>query len=128
MSMKRNEAPQGPRQPSTVETARSVAAAHERATRHDLAALIPIWPHELADRTHGGRLALLSRLRRALRSERQRGIAGHWAYDLARHARLVAAYRVEIAALQRHRTRPKPAPAGNVFTRSPERDAPDFRD
>lgn len=31
---------------------------------------------------------LLGRLRRALRAERQRGIAGHWTYDLSRHAQL----------------------------------------
>ncbi|PPD27253.1 MAG: hypothetical protein CTY20_13140 [Hyphomicrobium sp.] len=30
----------------------------------------------------------LGRLRRALRAERQRGIAGHWTYDLSRHAQL----------------------------------------
>ncbi|CAN1725104.1 protein of unknown function [Hyphomicrobium sp. 1Nfss2.1] len=34
-------------------------------------------------------------MRRALRLERQRGIAGHWAYDLARHAALLNAYRAE---------------------------------
>jgi hypothetical protein len=36
-------------------------------------------------------------MRRALRIERQRGIAGHWAYDLARHAQLLSAYRAETA-------------------------------
>jgi hypothetical protein len=33
-----------------------------------------------------------------LRVERQRGIAGHWTYDLARHARLLRAYRAETTA------------------------------
>jgi hypothetical protein len=41
---------------------------------------------------------LLARMRRALRVERQRGIAGHWTYDLARHARLLRAYRAETTA------------------------------
>jgi hypothetical protein len=47
---------------------------------------------------------LPARMRRALRVERQRGIAGHWTYDLARHARLLRAYRAETTAyLQRLR-------------------------
>jgi hypothetical protein len=41
---------------------------------------------------------LLAKLRRALRAERQRGLGGHWAYDLARHAQLLRAYRAETAA------------------------------
>lgn len=49
--------------------------------------------------SQAGRLRLLARLRTALRRERQRGRAGHWCYDLARHAQLLAAYRTEVAAL-----------------------------
>jgi hypothetical protein len=40
-------------------------------------------------------------LRRALRAERQRGIGGHWSYDLARHAQLLHAYRAEAKAYLR---------------------------
>jgi hypothetical protein len=58
-----------------------------------------LWPSEIADGSLAGRLRLLARLRTALRRERQRGLAGHWAYDLARHARLLEAYRREAAAL-----------------------------
>jgi hypothetical protein len=37
-------------------------------------------------------------LRRALRAERRRGIAGHWTYDLARHVELLRVYRLELVA------------------------------
>lgn len=63
----------------------------------DLPKLIPLWPHEIADRSPAGRQRLLMRLRAALRAERQRGLAGHWTYDLARHTQLLAAYRAEVA-------------------------------
>ena len=64
----------------------------------DLPRLLPLWPHELAATTNADRARLLARLRRALRAERQRGLAGHWTYDLARHAQLLRAYRAEVAA------------------------------
>ena len=38
-------------------------------------------------------------MERALRAERKRGRAGHWAYDLARHAALHRAWIAERAAL-----------------------------
>ncbi len=62
----------------------------------DLAKL-PLWPHEIQVLNAGEHARLLARMRRALRLERQRGIAGHWAYDLARHAQLLRAYRAETA-------------------------------
>ena len=46
----------------------------------DLPRLLPLWPHELTATTNADRARLLARLRRALRAERQRGIAGHWTY------------------------------------------------
>ncbi|MEW5963394.1 MAG: hypothetical protein AB1749_07500 [Pseudomonadota bacterium] len=64
-----------------------------------LASVLPVWPHEIADTSRAGRLALLARLRLALREERRRGRAGHWSYDLARHAALLAAYRAETRRL-----------------------------
>lgn len=63
----------------------------------DLPRLIPLWPSELQITTNGDHLRLLARLRRALRIERQRGRAGHFAYDIARHAQLLRAYRAETA-------------------------------
>jgi hypothetical protein len=42
-------------------------------------------------------LRILARLRKALRAERRRGLAGHWTYDLARHVELLRVYRLELA-------------------------------
>jgi hypothetical protein len=67
--------------------------------QRDLVRLLPLWPHEVADETPEGRRRIVALLRRALRAERQRGLAGHWTYDLSRHAQLLAAYRSELAAL-----------------------------
>jgi hypothetical protein len=66
--------------------------------RTDLPRVLPLWPRELDDESPQGRLAVLSKLRRALRAERCRGIAGNWTYDLARHAELLRVYRHELAA------------------------------
>jgi hypothetical protein len=57
-----------------------------------------MWPYEFTTQNRNDHLRLLANLRRALRSERQRGLGGHWAYDLARHAHLLRAYRAETAA------------------------------
>lgn len=74
---------------------RSGARGYDRA--RDLARLVPLWPHEIADDTAAGRARLIRRLESALRAERRRGVSGHWSYDLARHAALLAAYRAERA-------------------------------
>lgn len=78
---------------------RDPAAEHRRAyQRHrDLPRLLPLWPHEVQPANLSEHARLLARMRRALRLERQRGIAGHWAYDLARHVQLLRAYRAETA-------------------------------
>lgn len=75
------------------------ARVYDRA--QDLPKLLPIWPWEVRTVNRAGHLRLLATLRIALRAERQRGLAGHWAYDLARHAQLVRAYRAETAAYLR---------------------------
>jgi hypothetical protein len=64
----------------------------------DLPKLVPLWPGELRTLNGAAHARLVSKLRRALRAERQRGLAGHWAYDLTRHAQLLRAYRAETAA------------------------------
>ena len=64
----------------------------------DLQRLLPMWPTEIADESADARRRLMTKLRRALREERRRGLAGHWAYDLARHAALFRAYQTELAA------------------------------
>ncbi len=66
--------------------------------RAELPRILPLWPHEVEDQSPHGRARILARLARALRAERRRGIAGHWTYDLARHAELLRVYRLELAA------------------------------
>ena len=72
--------------------------AQVAAWPYDLRRLVPLWPSEIEDRSAAGRQRLLAALRIALRSERQRGLSGHWAYDLARHRSLLEAYRTEASA------------------------------
>lgn len=74
-------------------------AEAEAERRVELARLVPLWPAEIADTSPAGRARLVALLERALLSERRRGRAGHWTYDLARHAALVRAWRRERAAL-----------------------------
>jgi hypothetical protein len=71
------------------------AAAYDR--RRHLARLIPLMPGELEDARPAARRAILARLARALRAERNRGRAGHWTYDLNRHIALRQAYVAERA-------------------------------
>jgi hypothetical protein len=61
--------------------------------------LTGLWPQELADCSVAGTERVIGLLRKALRSERQRGQAGHWTYDGSRHMALVEAMREETARL-----------------------------
>ena len=72
----------------------------------DLPRLIALWPHELCDQTSEGSLLILSKLRRALRAERRRALAGHWSYELNRHLGLMTAYKAELGLMRRARFRP----------------------
>lgn len=63
-------------------------------SRH-LARLLPIGPEEIADESPAARRAILAKLSRALRAERNRGRSGHWTYDLNRHLALSQAYAAE---------------------------------
>jgi hypothetical protein len=65
-----------------------------RRERH-LPRLIAITPSELADSSPAADRRIVARLARALRSERTRGRAGHWTYDLNRHIALHQAYAAE---------------------------------
>lgn len=67
----------------------------------ELSRLLPLWPCEIEDVSPQGRARLVATLERALRAERRRGRSGHWTYDVARHAALLAAWRRERAALAR---------------------------
>ena len=77
---------------------RAGAVTYRRALH--LPRLIPIMPSELADPDPAVRRMILRRLARALRSERNRGRAGHWTYDLNRHIGLAQAYAAERLALR----------------------------
>ena len=82
------------------------AAAYARA--RDLPKLIALWPHELDDHSRAGSLNVLAKLRRALRAERRRALAGHWSYDLNRHLGLLSAYKGELARLSPGRLKAQP--------------------
>jgi hypothetical protein len=71
---------------------------HRNDRRTALARALQVWPHELDDDA-GTRLQIVHKLRRTLRAERRRGIAGHWTYDLARHVELLRLYREEVSRL-----------------------------
>lgn len=73
--------------------------------RRDLPVLLPMWPAELDDDSEVGRARVIARLRNALRAERRRGLAGHWTYDLGRHANMLRALSAEtdqLAEMRRH--------------------------
>lgn len=67
--------------------------------RRDLPELMPMWPAEIEDTSEIGRARIVARLRKALRAERRRGIAGHWTYDLGRHAGMLRALSAEVSEL-----------------------------
>lgn len=60
-----------------------------------LSRLIPLWPHEIEDRSPQAGIRIIKALERALRTERRRGKSGHWCYDLNRHLALSRALREE---------------------------------
>jgi hypothetical protein len=78
-----------------------IAAGVENYDRErNLARLIHASPSELADRSPRTVRSILARLARALRSERNRGRAGHWTYDQSPH-RIEAGIRSGKARLDR---------------------------
>lgn len=78
--------------------ARIVAGANRFDPGRHIPRLLPEGPEELFASRPEHRTALTARLRAALRSERRRGRAGHWSYDLNRHLGLLQALR----ALEAH--------------------------
>lgn len=83
-----------------------------------LTQLVPLWPCELDDVSPAGRLRLLVKLRKALRTQRQKGLMGHWTYDLAKHAQLLAVYRAEIAMFMANRTAKEPITQSQSVTKA----------
>ena len=77
------------------------AASRNRYDRgRDLPGLLPLWPSEIADDSPAGRHRIVQKLRRALRQERRRGLAGHWTYNLTRHAALLRAWQSEASEMR----------------------------
>ena len=79
-------------------TIRAGAKSYDRA--RDLPGLIRLDPFAQVAETEEGLKAILARLERALRAERNRARSGHWTYDLNRHIALRQAYRAEADRLQ----------------------------
>lgn len=61
--------------------------------------LLPISASQISDKSNEAGKWIATRLAHALRAERNRGSAGHWAYSLNRHLALLQAYRGERMAL-----------------------------
>ncbi len=78
-----------------------IIQVNERRRCEDIQRLLAAWPKEIADVSVAGRRRTVRRLEKALRQERCRARAGHWAYDVARHHQLARILRAEQAALQR---------------------------
>ncbi len=98
----------------------------------DLPRLVALWPHELADQSPEGSLLILSKLRRALRAERRRAVAGHWSYELNRHLGLMTAYKAELGSMRRaklrlRRTAPGAARSTSAAAEAPNQDAKSAR-
>ena len=85
--------------PGATSAAGTPAGANGYDRVRDLPSLIPLWPAEITDETAAGRTHIVRKLRRALREERRRGLAGHWTYNLSRHSALLRAYRHEVTKL-----------------------------
>jgi len=86
--------------PARIRAIRPARPEYDRRTM--LCSVLALWPQEIEDDSLAGRLLIVAKLRRALRAERQRGLAGHWTYDLARHAELLRAYKQELRASARN--------------------------
>lgn len=90
--------------PASAGFAQTPADREVRHCRSEIGRLLPLWPHELADLSAAGRAHVLATIERSLRAERRRGLAGHWTYNLARHAQLLRAYKIEKAATRRQQS------------------------
>jgi hypothetical protein len=107
----RRKAHAQPKRPCPAEAALAATAQHavraavragavEYRRASILPRLLPVGPAEVADESPAGTRRILALLARALRSERRRGRAGHWSYDLNRHIGLRQAMLAETARLR----------------------------
>jgi hypothetical protein len=111
------EAPEDLRRRAAAAVRAAVGMGVEAYRRElHLPRLIPVDPAELTDPGPAIRRKIIARLARALRSERTRGRAGHWTYDLNRHIGLRQAYSAELGMLA--------AGSGRAKQERPPRDFP----
>jgi hypothetical protein len=68
--------------------------------RRDLPRLIRVSSRELDASGVADLAGIVSRLRDALRGERQRMLTRHWAYDFTRHSALLRAHTAELRTLR----------------------------
>lgn len=97
--------------PARAQKAARRAGADGYERKHALPRLLAIADSELAPDNPEMSQKIIARLARALRSERQRGRAGHWTYDLNRHialAQAIDAERRQLGALRGARWSPLP--------------------
>jgi hypothetical protein len=86
-----------PRKWSRFSCLRPVRGQYSRAEQ--LPPLLKLWPKDVDDYSYPGTLRIAALLRKALRAERNRARANHWAYDLNRHLGLIDALKAERARL-----------------------------
>ena len=89
-------------------TIKAGAKDYDRA--RDLPALIRCDPFAGIPESADGVAAIVARLERALRAERNRARSGHWTYDLNRHIALRQAYLAESERLKALRSGRRTAP------------------
>ena len=82
-----------PAKRAVVAAVKAGATAYDRA--RDLPALIRSDPFAPPPDNAEGVAAIVARLERALRAERNRARSDHWTYDLNRHIALAQAHRAE---------------------------------
>jgi hypothetical protein len=97
---------------------RLVPSKGEYRRAQQLPALLKLWPHDLDDYSYPGTLKLAAMLRKALRAERIRARAGHWAYDLNRHLGLIEALKAERSRLRALAPALPPRAAGTRLRRA----------
>ncbi len=90
-----------------IRTTASNRSPSESSRAQTLGRILPLWPHEVVDLSLAGQVRICRLLGSALRRERQRGIAGHWAYDIGRHAALARAHGPELRRLAALRAKMK---------------------
>ncbi|MCF6199537.1 MAG: hypothetical protein L3J67_09100 [Hyphomicrobiaceae bacterium] len=96
---------------STAQNTSFTKLAHEGANHYErlrhLPALLALWPSEIEDFGKAGTKDIIDRLERALASERRRGRARHWCYDINRHMALANALKAERIFLRGLKPYPK---------------------